>query len=1438
MSFEIFGTVKRRVVLGCALLSCALAPRPAHAQAVGVVSGFAPAGSAASGTLNVASLAPQGTPGTYRLMVVAVAIKTAGALTDSAIYTVTATYGSKLFTVGMAGAASANPSAAVWIGALKDSQIPLVSSPLSVTVTSKGPAVTGVSAWVATFSGVSQQWPIADGSAKASASPATVPAAIVSPSSPAAGAYVTALAAPTVAPSLSTAGYTSTFVTGTTNVGSWVGYKLGAGTDIPSGTSTSGPLSLASVSLNPSGYIGVGDGTPGSLAPMVAIMNPSNGEKVTRSAKGFKVQARIFSPTNGGASQKIAVGDVTLFDSDVLTTFVLTQDPKYGGTTDESGIWSATCSSAASNGSSVKLQVQAKNASGTVKSRPVTVTIVAPDSGDGNLLVRDNSSQLCNDCHALPIHSSETSGNRLGSWAVVCRDCHVPHGTTNIFLVPMSVTPPSITRTQTAKTVVFTSIGADGRGYATATNNSVCQGCHTRTTDAVGTPLFRNNAASDLANHSPSQDCMSCHSHAKGYPAPAAGSSCHDCHGTVLPRSDGITSEAAPPVDTCGNSQGKVASAGAGPNRVGAHKVHLLGTTSSPPVDCFECHPSAMPHATQNKCSTALSDRAVFSFSALATGAVDGWSPSVATSYIYGTPASPVQTCGSVYCHGAFRYSGVSGNVSWNNTVACGGCHGSPPPVPHPGNTACANCHLAGSSQTAMTGVSFTNHVNGLLDRGTNASGCTQCHGLLSATAVPNTDTRAAPGLTGQVDSKDNASTATQIVGVGAHKAHLQPRWSAALKCVECHPADATAGYPTFAYTDLTHADGTFAVPFPTGSISRKTYGISPINPALSGTTTVTCASTFCHGNFNGGAKATPTWNVTGLTGVSMTCVTCHGSPPTTAQGDPNGHDPAGTDCVSCHGTGYCAATLNGCTAVGISGAAVTTHLDGAVTAPFATKCKACHAARAKIANSSPVQYRAAVVGKGTGLEGDDFVRKSRHVSDGGVIEIVKNVDCVLCHLEGELTSTETAPVLSATYHGNTLNGQGVRGAQTVDLRNVDSAGGTGLAVSWPGRRLDVNGVLQTNPLPNGTTYTVQRDGMDLFCMNCHDSNGASTVTVNATSDGLCCATCSCTTLTRAMMPFNPAANVKNAWEPTATLVTGQISLPTWRMNAGTGFPTAQNNRVLNVKGDAGVYGFNGQNYPTGTGWASHHNLKAFPKRYSASNTAAWPAANWTLNAITREGANLQSVGEGAVLHCSDCHLNEANAHGSKATWYMLANSTGNDIAFTNSASTTSTDVCAKCHAAAVYNGASTATTGPRVPHNSCGKWIGTTNTATVIGADTAAANLSCLACHGGGTPGAIHGVNKTYTPRGAGTATSKTYRFLGSDGAAWHGNGADGRSGEGYNPASTVTTGWTEAEWTRSSGTGMCYTAAATAFTACAAHSAAGREPTPTVYRTRQLAY
>jgi predicted CxxxxCH...CXXCH cytochrome family protein len=448
------------------------------------------------------------------------------------------------------------------------------------------------------------------------------------------------------------------------------------------------------------------------------------------------------------------------------------------------------------------------------------------------------------------------------------------------------------------------------------------------------------------------QTCTSCHV-AFGTASGAAGSSCNQCHsgGTTAWQTNctfchgtaGRTANsgtavaqlaAAPPVGTQGETAATTVS-------VGAHQGHVnpaTATAVSASLACITCHPSPLPADVAHVNGQATPVQ----FSGLATSG--GATP------VYNRGASP--TCSSTYCHGAFSFNGVSGNTTptpaWTNVavLACTGCHGMPP-TGHPALTGtvtavtCNACHPATVRTDGTIDLAGGKHLNGASDvagghpagfsaptvHGYQASAaglqtCTGCHvGFGPASGIATSSCNTCHGGTGwqtnctfcHGTAGRTASSGTAVaqlaaappvgtqgeaaataVAVGAHMAHVNPPATGALStafaCTACHPSPLPA--------DVAHVNGQ-ATPVQFGQV-----GTVAIGGTYNRTASPTCSSTYCHGNFTGGATANaPAW-----TAASVACNSCHAIAPSTGDHGRSPHVSAG--CGACH-SGYTSTAVN-----------------------------------------------------------------------------------------------------------------------------------------------------------------------------------------------------------------------------------------------------------------------------------------------------------------------------------------------------------------------------------------------------------------------------------------------------------------------------------------------------------------------------------------------
>ncbi len=422
---------------------------------------------------------------------------------------------------------------------------------------------------------------------------------------------------------------------------------------------------------------------------------------------------------------------------------------------------------------------------------------------------------------------------------------------------------------------------------------------------------------------------------------------CSSCHGS--------DANPAPPLSTSGES----ATTAIG---VGAHQAHLADGALRRAVGCASCH--AVP-------ATALH----------ADGTVDlAWS-ALAGSVTWDRSAA---TC-STYCHGATLAAGGTNTLPvWTlvgaGQTACGTCHGSPPPAPHPANPRCSGCHPETVDAQGEIDVLLGRHIDGAVQ--VAGLGCSSCHG---------SDANPAPPLS------TTGESATTAVAVGAHQAHVTTGTiRAALGCDACHAVPATT----------LHADGTVDLSW----------------SALAGSVTwdrgaATC-STYCHGATlaAGGTNTLPVWTDVGA--GQTACGTCHGVPP------PAPH-PGATTCDGCH-----AGTVGADGRILVAGGR---HVDGTVQLDGAG-CTSCHGSSANPAPPVSTTGESATTAVAVGAH-------QAHVRDGALRTALACGDChalpsTLLHsngtvdlqwsaLAGTVTWDRSAATCSTYCHGATLGAGG-----------------------------------------------------------------------------------------------------------------------------------------------------------------------------------------------------------------------------------------------------------------------------------------------------------------------------------------------------------------------------------------------------------------------------
>ena len=187
----------------------------------------------------------------------------------------------------------------------------------------------------------------------------------------------------------------------------------------------------------------------------------------------------------------------------------------------------------------------------------------------------------------------------------------------------------------------------------------------------------------------------------------------------------------------------------------------------------------------------------------------------------------------------------------------------------------CQSCHgvdYAGG-KTGQSCNSCHNKANG-------PENCLTCHGGGANAAPPK-------------DLSWNMNIASR--GVGAHQKHLlADTLFAKVACAECHNVPKNV-------KDAGHIDATdhAEIRFDSTSIFFKSN-------AAYNAGDVSCANTYCHGNFPGGNAVTMVWN--DVTGSAAQCGTCHGDVNKLTVKEKafpkTGHTYAAVtaDCSTCHG--------------------------------------------------------------------------------------------------------------------------------------------------------------------------------------------------------------------------------------------------------------------------------------------------------------------------------------------------------------------------------------------------------------------------------------------------------------------------------------------------------------------------------------------------------
>jgi len=720
------------------------------------------------------------------------------------------------------------------------------------------------------------------------------------------------------------------------------------------------------------------------------------------------------------------------------------------------------------------------------------------------------------------LHNSASVGTKYGTWGVTggkygnitCATCH-NKSTTNIKRVATTITAP-LGSWSTSKTpnlpIVFNnvtgtigaSMGNDLGGHASSTK--VCEACHSKTQFH----RYNTTGQTDLT-HANNRDCVSCHTHDKGFTA-----SCNQCHG--YPPSiatPGVNGLATPATNATGGA-------------VGAHVVH-----DARAMTCNTCHSgfntdhqNQQPAYNNIQLGFDINVANVPSFGPVAV-TTGSYTPNSAMFGGYSVVSSKAGTtinaeaagasnC-TIYCH---NFSGANGNEMtplWTSTTAgnCGQCHGvSAGQVPNSAQTGAHTRHAgtAGSgnlqlSCTSCHGSTTDNtHVDGKV--GFNLGSAL----IIGAgkTYTPNGGSAAVSGSTNKLAPSATYGTCNNIYchssiqgagGTGA-PTYVSPTWGGgALNCTtSCHLGDTTlatgshakhitASSSKGAYAcsvchtggsgSSLHADGTINI-----SMAAGTYGQTGAPQNGYSNCTVTC---------HAGAASLPLWGGT----INAGCDGCHGNKATAATRLSVPHNAhmsnlaagAAFSCTDCH-----ANVVSNDTTVSANGMAVHVNTFINFSGAYAAKqqgaagsitCSttSCHNSGKASAPRVPVTWNTATIdcsgchgaaGITSGMPSPDQVGVNAHVVHVGAAGAANK--CVQCH---DTTVDGANAIIAGSAHLN----------KTRDVRfsKVNSFAAYSGSFSAAGRTCSATychgGTNGSTPLWGSGT---------LACSACHAAVGAS----------------------------------------------------------------------------------------------------------------------------------------------------------------------------------------------------------------------------------------------------------------------------------------------------------------------------------------------------------
>ncbi len=485
---------------------------------------------------------------------------------------------------------------------------------------------------------------------------------------------------------------------------------------------------------------------------------------------------------------------------------------------------------------------------------------------------------------ALNINSPNFHGNYFDKWKFRdCQNCHARNfqgGLTPVNCASANCHPAINIHADSTGVMNQASPNFHGR-YLRKNSFEDCQSCHgdnfagglsspscvtCHSTIGVHKPGINEPASSNF--HGKNQltkqfaDCQQCHG--VNFNGGISSPSCTTCHSAISVHKNGINDPASP------NFHGKYAL----PTGFGVcqqcHGQNYAGGNLSP--TCVTCHQSINVHKA---------------------GILDPSSPDFHGKYQLTNGFTSCQQChganfagGSISPSCATCHSAINVHKTGINDPISANFHGKYLASQNWNLTNCQQCHGSNYSGGTQSPTCLTCH-----NQTGGPESCNTCHGNF------NDPTKIAP-------PKDlNGNIATTFKGVGAHEKHLYTNnVGKTVPCETCHTVPQSLN-------SAGHLDGNLPA-----EVNLK--GLATFNIASNASynfSSVTCANTYCHGNFEfykdstainlqfaysapkmEGSKRSALWNK--VDGSEAACGTCHGLPPV-------GHTDFGglSTCATCH---------------------------------------------------------------------------------------------------------------------------------------------------------------------------------------------------------------------------------------------------------------------------------------------------------------------------------------------------------------------------------------------------------------------------------------------------------------------------------------------------------------------------------------------------------